>query len=203
MKIAMLGCLLVAAIVGTLSDGWVTRTACVRPAPLAAPAGAVAVATDVAITCPSPVEVTELRSDASVPTDGVMGQDAACSSCERLRRELALALMRLEHPESDPWGHFLRSYEAEQITDARELSRLRALLEEFPVFLRPGEGTWIVERFRNDDWKAYGDTVTVALVRYLGPTRILAEGSEELIEYLEYWLDDAAWQALFGTPPPE
>jgi len=124
---------------------------------------------------------------------------------DALREEntkLQTELLRLRYPEESPYGLFLRSYEGEQITDPAERRFIELTLADFPFFLRAGEATWLVERHRADDWKEFAETRDEAVIRFLGPQRILAEASPEWIGKQLDWYSDEEWVALFGTPKP-
>ncbi len=104
---------------------------------------------------------------------------------------------RCENGENTPYGAFLRSYEAEEITDPYVLSRIEDWLRQFPVFLRPGEATWIVERTVQGDWGSYGPTSEGALILFLGADRVEAVLSEERMAELR---EEYAEEAIFNTP---
>jgi hypothetical protein len=55
-----------------------------------------------------------------------------------------------------------------------ERRKVVATLTEFPVELRAGEVEWLVESYRTDDWKMYGELYEEALLVYLGAERVLA-----------------------------
>ena len=96
----------------------------------------------------------------------------------QLNKKLAAAtqeLERLQFPESTPYGAFLSSPEAGDIKDPIVLARIEDWLRQFPVFLWPGEATWIAERTVNRDWGLYGPTSEEALIMFLGPARLVAE----------------------------
>ena len=87
----------------------------------------------------------------------------------------------------------------EQLTEQVERDQVKYALEEIPVFLNAGEATWIVERYRNDDWKSYAETRDVAMIRFIGPARVLAEAPPEKMTQYRDWYDESEWLALFGT----
>jgi hypothetical protein len=128
------------------------------------------------------------------------------SENDELRAQVAalqLAVLREQYPDDSPYGIFVHSYEAEQIKDSEERRQVKYALDEVEVWLRPGEATWLVERHRNNDWKQYGETRDVAMIRFYGPQRVLAEASpSQLKQYME-WYDEGEWLALFGTPKEE
>lgn len=131
--------------------------------------------------------------------------------CHELRKErrgllekiaqLEIEVLHLRYPESDPFGAFLRSYEATQITDAEERKVIRATLEEVPVVLRPGEATWIVERSRDEGLQQIPDPED--LIRFLGPQRVLREVPPSWFHarHMQFY-DEERWFNLFGTPKP-
>jgi hypothetical protein len=130
---------------------------------------------------------------------------AAEQEVTRLRGELAEATRKLDamrFPEDTPYGAFLASPEADQIADAAIRRGIKACLDEFPVFLRPGEATWIAEREVANDWRQYGRSTQEALVYFLGPERLAAEVP------LDTLFEDYLWDLDYGprlqaTLPPE
>lgn len=104
---------------------------------------------------------------------------------------LQLALLREQNPEATPLGAFLHSEEAEAIPEEQIRVHVREWLERFPVFLRPGEATWIAERERIDDWLQFGRTAQLAVIHFLGINRLKAELPEErLAELREYYEEE-------------
>ncbi len=112
---------------------------------------------------------------------------ALAAERETLRGQVAslqLAVLREQCPEATPVGAFLHSAEAETISDQKIRIHVKEWLDVFPVFLRPGEATWIAERLRNKDWLEFGRTSEVALIYFLGISRLEAELPEERLREL-------------------
>lgn len=113
----------------------------------------------------------------------------------QLNRKLAAALRelgRLKYDETTPYGAFLASYEADEINAPYLLYAIEDWLREFPVFLLPGEATWIVERTAADDWGLYGQSCQEAVILFLGPDRLVAELPEtRLAELRAEWAEEA------------
>lgn len=122
----------------------------------------------------------------------------------RLHKEVSLLsgeLARRPVPEDTPYGAFLASPEAEAITDPKLRADIRAWLDEFPIFLRPGEATWIAEREAAEDWKLHGRTTESAVISFLGPERLAAELSvDKLFESL-LWDNDFGTAVQAALPP--
>lgn len=113
----------------------------------------------------------------------------------RLRRELAdltRDLNALRFPESTPYGAFLASPEAEDITDPDLRAAFKAMLDEYPVMLRPGEATWIAEHSVKKDSGAYAHPNEKMLVFFLGPERLTAEMP------LDKLFEDLLWNEDYG-----
>jgi len=121
-------------------------------------------------------------------------RDAAQVCVRELVDEVArleLELRRAKFPEDTPYGAFLLTAEAEDITDEYALERIEDWLNQFPVFLRPGEATWIAERTLRDDWGLYGRTSERALIQFLGSARLIAElPAERLAELRQEYAED-------------
>ncbi len=108
----------------------------------------------------------------------------------KLERCNAQRAALVEDP-SSPYGAFLLSKEAEQITDPALRVRLQDWLTQFPVFLRPGEALWIAERETLSDWNSFAYTSDLAVIRYLGPERLAAELPRPRLEALRaMWIDE-------------
>lgn len=125
---------------------------------------------------------------------------------EELRLQLAalqLEALRAEYLDDTPYGAFLHSYEAEQITDTLERDQVKYALDEISVMLQPGEATWLAERHRNNDWKGFGETRDEAMIRFFGGARVLATVTPEKLATYKEWYDESEWLALFGTPKPQ
>jgi len=141
----------------------------------------------------------------------------AQSELIRLRKDLAdaqLEILRLQLPESTPYGAFLASGEAEQILEVFDgvlhypkpvpglehpprpagevaLEQIKVWLDVIPVFLRPGEATWIAERRIARDWQRYGRNFEDAFILFLGPDRLIAElPPERLAELREDYAEE-------------
>jgi hypothetical protein len=145
----------------------------------------------------------ELTEDANALLLGIQQElDLLRDENAGLRAQLAIHALEAErarYPEDSPYGAFLQSYEAEQLPDQLERDQVKYALEEIPVFLNAGEATWIVERYRNDDWKSYAETRDVAMIRFIGSARVLAEAPPEKMDQYREWYDESEWLALFGT----
>ena len=130
---------------------------------------------------------------------------AAEQEAAKLRKELAeltRELNALKFPEDTPYGAFLASPEAEEITDLETRRAIKAWLDEFPVFLRPGEATWIAARDAANDWQAFGRSAQEALVYFLGPSRLAEEMPlDKLLE--DYLWDEDYGPRLQASLPPE
>lgn len=154
------------------------------------------------------VPVTVEASSAGSPSEQLVADDpcaAVAAERDALREQLSevrLEIERLRYPADTPYGHFLRSYEAKQITDPAMRDKVRYTLDDIPVVLRPGEASWIVRRYQEKDWKSYAPTVEEAVIRFLGPQRVLREAPPSWVESQRDWYDDEEWLALFGTPKP-
>lgn len=114
---------------------------------------------------------------------------------------LNLSLERLSSATATPYAAFLASHDADGTTQD-ERDSVRYMLEETPVFLRPGEAAWILARHECGDWKDHGPTRQIALIQYLGPHRVLDEASPEFLSVLRADYDDAEWWEIFGSPRP-
>jgi len=125
---------------------------------------------------------------------------------DRLVEEVAHLQLQLEktrYPEDSAYGMFLESHEAEG-TSQQERNAVREALEEVPVMvLHAGEAAWIMERQQEKDWKVYAETRSEALIRFLGPQRVLAEATPLGVEKLKFWYDSEEWLQLFGTQRPQ
>jgi len=139
------------------------------------------------------VPVTTEDPCASVVADldaAIVVNNAHEKTIAQLNEKLAEVMRerdRFMYGEDTPYGAFLSSYEADEINDPNALVRIEDWLQKFPVFLGVGEATWIAERTGAKDWKLYGRTSELALIRFLGPDRLVAElppaRSAELIAY--------------------
>ncbi|HMI85644.1 MAG TPA: hypothetical protein VK550_16215 [Polyangiaceae bacterium] len=108
------------------------------------------------------------------------GEAALRSEVARIKSELLF----LKHPEETPYGLFLRSPEGREISDPKILSEIKDWLELFPVFLVPGEATWLADRIRLHDWKQFAPTAERAVIQYFGPSRIAKVISPEALAKL-------------------
>lgn len=118
-------------------------------------------------------------------------------------KKLQLDLLRLQWPaEETPYGLFLHSLDAEEITNPRERAWVQYALEDIPVFLFPGEAQWIVDLHRREGWKNLGMTSEEAIIRFLGPSRVLAEAGPQWVERQRDWYSEEEWLNLFGVPRP-
>lgn len=121
-----------------------------------------------------------------------------------LRQELARItreLNALRFPEDTPYGAFLASPEAEDITDANLRAAFKALLDDFPVMLRPGEATWIAENSERKDWGAYAYPSEHELVGFLGLERLAAEVPLDKLFEAALWNEEYG-PALQAALPP-
>jgi len=110
-----------------------------------------------------------------------------------LKAKLAAAIRardRLTFDVETPYGAFIASHEAEEINDPYSLERIQDWLRQFPVFLGPGEATWIAERTSAKDWTRFGRTSEVALILYLGPDRVMSEVSPARAAELRAYYND-------------
>jgi len=123
--------------------------------------------------------------------EALTASDAARVAAEQEAQELRDQVAQLQHPEDTPYGAFLRSYEASEITDPDLRRDIEAWLQVFPIILRPGEATWIVERETANDWRSYSLTAKAAIIKFLGPQRLLAElPPERAAELRDDYADD-------------
>lgn len=136
------------------------------------------------------------RDDLFSPDPGV-GLLERIGELERECDRLAYELLLCQTPEATPFGHFLRSPEGQSITDKNEREAIKWWLNELPVFLRPGEATWLVERLRLKDWKQYAVYHQDAVVNFLGRQRLLGELPAEKIEELRAWYTAHEWPELY------
>jgi len=118
-------------------------------------------------------------------------------------RTLELELVLAKKDESTPLGAFFLSDEAKAMSPKMRKMFAECMQTIFPVFLQPGEATWIVERIQNDDSHLFGRTFNEAVIRFLGPQRVLAGATPTWLEYQKQFVDDQEWLALFGTPKPD
>jgi hypothetical protein len=115
--------------------------------------------------------------------------------CEALMRQLQATedeLMRLRVDlvlQSSLLDEELLRTEA---TDS-ERRKVSATLSEFPVDVRTGEVAWLVESYRTDDWKMYGELYEEALLVYLGADRVLAVLPAERVDELRLEYGMRSW----------
>jgi hypothetical protein len=87
--------------------------------------------------------------------------------------ELSLLL----YPEDTPYGHFLRSRDADDplfaSQDAREW--IFGVLYDLPIKLYDGEAVWLYEQLSNGGWQNYGEDLYRGVVSLLGYSRLLVE----------------------------
>ena len=98
--------------------------------------------------------------------------------------ELSTQLRLAKNPETTPYGAFLRSSEGAAVRDVNVLRGIEAWLKLYPVFLASGEGSWLADRIRNNDWKTFAPTQEQAVIEFLGPARIAAVISPEELSKL-------------------
>jgi len=79
-----------------------------------------------------------------------------------------------------------------EATDS-ERRKVSATLSEFPVDVRTGEVAWLVESYRTDDWKMYGELYEEALLVYLGADRVLAVLPAEKVDELRLEYGMRSW----------
>lgn len=117
-------------------------------------------------------------------------------------KSLRSEVLRLgAHGGLSPWEHFLHSPDSESITDEEGLAFLKGFIEaDFPFYLYPGEATWIVEHWRDENRQVH---IMEACIRFLGPQRVLAEAPPEWIERRRLFYDHDEWLSIFGTPMPD
>lgn len=164
----------------------------------------------------SPREAVPLLEPTSVTEDpcasvtaelqaALAANEVAAKEIRELREKLAEVtreLNALQFPDDTPYGAFLASPEAKDITDPQLLVAFKALLDDFPVMLRPGEATWIAEHSREKEWGAYAYPNERQLVYFLGPERLAAEiPLDKLFE--DYLWNDDYGPALQAALPPE
>ncbi len=122
----------------------------------------------------------------------------------RLNEEIALLLKENDklrwNDYTSPFGRFLRSADAEMMgpEDIRKVEMLMTGSNPTcPVVLQPGEAFQLVVLW--DDSRPY-DSIEEAVIRFLGPLRLLAEAPPEWIrdwrDELEEW-----WPSFFGYLP--
>jgi hypothetical protein len=160
-----------------------------EPAMIAAPAP---VSVREPVEVPPATEPADPCGELRAALDAEIGARAVAeAAAEDLRAEVArltVELQRLRIDPHTPYGAFLASFEAEEIRDPYHLERIEDWLRQFPVLLRPGEATWIVQRTTAKDWKTWGRTSERALIAYLGPARLRAElPPERLAELAAYY----------------
>jgi hypothetical protein len=127
----------------------------------------------------TPAAVTAASEDRAEALEGrVRELEAALAAAERDRAQLRQDLDWCRYPEDTPWGQVLRLDELDGF-DERTLRGTKALIEEqCPIPLQPGEPSWIATRYRDNDWPE--ETVTLSLIRFLGPERLLREAPERI-----------------------
>lgn len=90
-----------------------------------------------------------------------------------------------------PIGRWLQSLLLYERPDGRTLRLLSEYLRAYPVELQPAEGLWVAERILEDDWELWGPTIDEAIILFLGPTRLVAELSEDRLQELrEFWAEE-------------
>lgn len=126
--------------------------------------------------------------------EALAAKRAARLEAEELRAQLEAALRevdRLRFPEDTPYGAFLASDEAKDITDPAVRQTMKAWLEVFPIILRSGEASWLAERAIANDYGKYGEHSEEAVILFLGVQRLEAELPPELLaEFRESYADD-------------
>ena len=100
------------------------------------------------------------------------------------------------NPESTPYGAFLRTPEGAAISDVSVLTNIQDWLKLYPVLLLPGEGTWLADRIRNNDWKLFAPTQEQAVIQFIGPARIAAVISPEELSKLR-----EEYSGIISFPP--
>jgi len=138
----------------------------------------------------------------SVTADPCAEMRAERDNLSTVVAHLQLQLERKEYPEDSPYGYFLSSSEAEGTTQD-ERNHVRYVLDDHPVeMLTHGEATWLIERLHQKDWKRFASTRDIAIIRFLGPERVLSQATPEALKNYSEWYDAAEWQMLFGSQKP-
>ena len=74
-------------------------------------------------------------------------------------------------------------------------SQMVAAMEGIRVLLTKDEGFWLSDRFRCDDWSAWGGDIELAIIQKLGPERLVREmPKRELSELLDWYEGDGLFK---------
>lgn len=162
------------------------------------------VAAEVSADCPAAVLERDDRYEEMAMELSELRDDVALLELELelWRRDTPVTSPRWRmHPEATPWGAFVNSPDAELITNPETLEELQMYLEQVPVFLEQGEGTWLAERIEADDWfQFYGleGGFETGLLLMVGPERAFKDIPHEKLRMLVMGEPyEAEWLATF------
>ena len=119
-----------------------------------------------------------------------------CSELERENARLRNELLLCQTPENSALGHFLRTVDAQTMSES-QVRIVETALRSCPVKLQTGEAQWIVENADGDGPKGKFMRVET-LVRFLRAPRVASELTLDQLEELRKDLGDEKYFELLG-----